>query len=138
MRLPLVLPLGPSRILLFALATAHGLAALALLVADLSPLARLFAALPVLFSAWHTVLKKPDDRPLALSLKAEGVLELYGRSGDGRMATVSRATTVFPWLIILLLKTDAGRLSLCLPRDALGVDGHRQLRMWLAWLAKAE
>ena len=141
MRLPLVLPVKPSPILLVTLSTAHGVALLVTLVAEWPIVAKVLAVLALMFSAWSAIAAQTssrDDRPIALGLRTDGVLHLHYRYRDAQPATLSASTTVFPWLIILWLKMDGRRLSLCLPQDALGSEGHRQLRLWLTWLAKTE
>lgn len=142
MRLPLILPVVPSPTLLVTLSVAHGVALLAALATDWPVSMKALVAITLVFSAWRSIRSQTSrlhgTRPTALGLKSDGNLDLYCRHGDAQPATVSVSTTVFPWLIILRLKTDTERLSLCLPRDAIGLEGHRQLRLWLTWLAKTE
>jgi len=142
MRLPLVLPVKISPTLLVTLSVAHGVALLATLATDWPVAMKALVAIPWGFSAWRSIRwqisRFQGGRPTALGLKSDGKLDLYCRQGEAQPATVSASTTVFPGLIILWLKTDTERLSLCLPQDALGPEGHRQLRLWLTWLAKAE
>lgn len=73
--------------------------------------------------------------PSALMLRADGRLLLIGRDGGSVECAVDPATTVMPWLVVMKYKAARSVESLVLPVDALGVEGHRQLRVWLRWQA---
>lgn len=74
----------------------------------------------------------------ALTLNGDGRLSLLRVDGRSLDCQVERATTVLPWLIVLLVRTAATTEALVLPVDALGREGHRQLRLWLRWKVNAE
>lgn len=76
--------------------------------------------------------------PKALTLKADGELELHFANRADAIGRIQSATTVLPWLIVLLVKTGGHTRAVTLPRDAMGKDGHRRLRLWLKWQASAE
>ncbi len=73
--------------------------------------------------------------PSAMTLRADGRLLLVGSDGGSVECAVDPATTVMPWLVVMKYKTVRAAGSLVLPVDALGVEGHRQLRVWLRWQA---
>ncbi len=138
MQLPVTLTIKPSRSLAVALCLAHAAVGTAALLFDLSPMP-LLGALGLLagslaFSLRRHVLQIPFR---TLTLKADGTLEVLGRDGVRQTASVDPGTTVFPWLVALLLKTGDAATALALPPDALNGDGHRQLRLWLRWKANA-
>ena len=138
MQLPVTLRLKASSRLVVALAAAHSLAALGLVPTSL-PLAIklpfcLALALSLAFSLHRHALRMPI---LALTLKADGHLEIERRDGGLIEAQIHPGTTVFPWLVVLLLRLEGRVLALTLPPDALEPEGHRQLRLWLRWRAAA-
>jgi len=132
MRLPVTLPVQRSRSLVVALAAAHLLAAAGVLPIDI-PLAAKLAILAVLAASFAlTQRRSPVD---AIVLKADATLDLVDADGTEAACSIESSTTVFPWLVVLRLRS-AGRVeSLTLPVDALGAEGHRQLRAWLKWKA---
>ena len=132
MELPVVLPVLPSRLLAFALTLAHLLVAAALAAVRLPLPVKLVLGLFVALSLARSLRRRPVA---CLRLRADGSLELGRTDGDFRQARVLPSTTVFPWLIVLNLRTGTGYESLTLPVDALGAEGHRQLRLWLRWKA---
>ena len=71
----------------------------------------------------------------ALTLKADGSLEIERRGGVRSQARVSPRTTVLSWLVVLQFDMDGKISALTLPRDALTDSDHRQLRLWLRWKA---
>jgi len=73
-----------------------------------------------------------------LTLNGDGRLSLLRTDGRSLDCQVERATTVLPWLIVLLVRTAATNEALVLPVDALGREGHRHLRLWLRWKVNAE
>ncbi len=123
--------------LAIALLLSHGLAALETVSAELpGTLAAPLLALILLslgFATWRYVYRLPVQ---ALTLKADGTLEADCR-GAWCSARIDPRTAVFPWLVVLLLRIGDRKISLALPPDALGREGHRQLRLWLGWKASA-
>ena len=132
MRLPATLVYRRSPTLIAVLAVAHLLAAAGLLAGDIHVVGKLLA-LPVLgWSLLATARRAPVG---TLVLAGDGRLTLMRGDGSERNCEVDASTTVLPWLIVLRLRTAQGLLSLPLPVDALGADGHRRLRVWLKWKA---
>lgn len=135
MQLPVTLTLKPSRILATLLVLAHGL-----VVAEAASLPGTIAApvvILVLLSLVLSLRRHAYRLPVsALTLKADGTLEVEGRASRG-IVEVDRRTTVHSWLVILLLRSGNRGVSLVLPPDALGSEAHRQLRLWLRWKASA-
>ena len=134
MQLPLRLQLKASRSYLIFLAGGHILAGVAVCFLPLPQavrLALLFLLGLLLMKAWRGLNKAWP----ALLLRRDGKLELLPEQGEALPAEVSRETLVWPWLVVLHLRVEGGRLApLILFRDGLvGGDAHRQLRMWLRW-----
>jgi len=102
--------------------------------------------LPVKMAIWLVLalslfrLLRLRDRalPAALRLQADGRLALVDADGKATECRVDAATTVMPWLVVLRFRTAQAGESLALPVDALGADGHRQLRAWLRWRASVD
>jgi len=74
----------------------------------------------------------------ALTLRADGLLGIEHDDGSIEQAVVHPDTTVLPWLVVLRCRTDGRIRTLTLPRAAMDVDAHRQLRLWLRWKADAK
>lgn len=134
MQLPLRLQLKASRSSLLFLAGGHILAGVAVCFLPLSQgvrLALLFLLGLLLVRSWRRLNRAFP----ALLLRRDGKLELLYSQGEPLPAEASRETVVWPWLVVLHLRNDGRRLApLLLFRDSLvGVDAHRQLRMWLRW-----
>lgn len=92
--------------------------------------------LPIARSAWLARLLCRGEVS-ALRLRRDGRLALRFPDGHEEEAAVDGSTSVFPRLILLRYRL-AGRLqTLILPRAALGLDGHRRLRVWLRTCASA-
>jgi hypothetical protein len=117
------------------LCLAHALAGLGLLPTALPFPLKLAVWLMLAFSLVRFLLRQGSV--IALTLNADGRMSLK-RRGDSVECRIDAATTVFPWLVVLRLRTGAGIESLALPIDALDGDGHRQLRTWLRWWASVE
>jgi toxin CptA len=132
MRLPVTLSIHHSRALTIALAVAHLVAVAGLLATDLPVFVKVLALALVALSLGK-VLRR--DHVSALTLKADGQLSLVFSDDREAACEIDSATTVFPLLIVLRAKTLERTESLILPVDALGIDGHRQLRLWLRWKA---
>jgi hypothetical protein len=73
--------------------------------------------------------------PTALTLRADGELEMHFPGGDAVMGRVRSATTVLPWMVVLLVRTGKHTRAITLPVDATAAQGHRRLRLWLRWQA---
>jgi hypothetical protein len=76
--------------------------------------------------------------PLAIKLGAEGQLHMIDADGMECECQVQPDTTVLPGLVVLRYNTSGRSSSLVLPVDALGAEGHRQLRTWLRWRASVD
>jgi hypothetical protein len=103
----------------------------------LPPLAKL-AIWAVLVLSLLRLLIRQRGVPSAMTLRADGRLLLVGGDGDNMECAVDPATTVLPWLVVLKYRTGRAVESLVLPVDALGIEGHRQLRVWLRWQANVD
>jgi hypothetical protein len=75
--------------------------------------------------------------PMSITLNADGRLTLTMADQSSIDCRVLPATTVFPWLVTLVLESAAGRRTLALPVDAVGGEAHRRLRSWLRWQVTA-
>ena len=133
---PITLAVRGSRRLVAALFAAHVLAGFGLLATELPLAAKLI--LSATLALWLLLAVRRTGRTAALTLHADGRLSLLCQDGSSVDGQVDPATTVFPWLIVLLVKTAEKNEALVLPVDALGREGHRQLRLWLRWKANAE
>lgn len=76
--------------------------------------------------------------PAAMKLQADGLLRLLDIEGTETECQIQPDTTVMPWLVVLRYKMRGEVDSLVLPVDALGSNGHRQLRTWLRWRASVD
>jgi toxin CptA len=133
---PITLAVLGSRRLVAALCAAHALAGFGLPPTEL-PLAVKLALAAILALSLLIAVRR-IGRITALTLHADGRVSLLRRDGRAFDGQVDPATTVFPWLVVLLVKTAEKTEALVLPVDALDRDGHRQLRLWLRWKANAE
>jgi len=138
-QLPVTLRLKPSPTLAIALVLAHGLAAVGLVPASLPPVLKiscwLVLACSLAFALWRHVFRLPAH---ALTLKPDGHMEIERHGNEAAEARINPRTTVFPWLVVLLLQIGKERVALTLPRDAVDAVGHRQLRLWLRWKATSD
>jgi len=132
MRLPVTLPVQRSRSLVVALAAAHLLAAAGVLPIDIPWAGKLAILAALVASLAQTQRRSPVN---AIVLKADGTLDLVCGDGDEVGCEVKASTAVFPWLVVLRLRSLGRVKSLTLPVDAIGAEGHRQLRLWLKWKA---
>lgn len=128
----MLLPIRRSRFLDVALGGAYLLVALGFALARMPIPVKLGLALILLLSLFRR-LRARQDLPQALKLLPDGSLDCVGADGSSANWRVDATTTVLPWLVVLRLNGQTGRRSLVLPRDALGPDSHRQLRVWLRW-----
>jgi hypothetical protein len=134
-QLPLVLEVRRSPGFIAVLCLAHTVAAVGLLPVDLPFVAK--SGLWVALAVSLAVLLGRGRRVAAIVLRADGRLSLLGKDRPPLECQVDPATTVLPWLIVLLVKAGEKTVALILPADALGAEGHRQLRVWLKWRANA-
>lgn len=134
MQLPVTLVLRSSRLLAVALTAAHAVAAAALAPTSLPVPAKLLVGLFIVLSLFRSLRRRPAA---ALTLRADGAVDVLRPDGTRQEARVLPATTVYPWLVVLVVTAAGRRQSLVLPVDALGGEGHRQLRLWLRWKASA-
>ncbi len=141
MRLPVTLILRSSATLATALFLIHGLAAIMVAAMDSSLVIKLILWIALAFSSWHGVfihaLRHGVRALTAITLRSDGALEIKYRNGESARVLVDARSTVFSWLVVLLMRKDGQLLALTLPHDALGVEAHRQLRLWLRWVADA-
>ncbi|MDD5250552.1 MAG: hypothetical protein PHY45_16365 [Rhodocyclaceae bacterium] len=138
MQLPVTLRLKPSPALAGALVLAHGVVAFGA-VATALPGALMLPSLLLLALSLAITLRRHVLRPplQALTLKADGELEVQCSDGRCGAAAIHPQTAVFSWLVTLQLRIDGRNVALALPPDALEAEGHRQLRLWLRWKASA-
>jgi hypothetical protein len=132
--LPLTLEIRRSRRLMASLLLAHLLVAAGLWPTEL-PLWTKVVLWVALAVSPVVALRRPH--PVALTLQANGRLTMIQPDGASVECRVQPATTVFPWLVVLLLESPGRKVRLALPVDALGAEGHRRLRAWLKWKASA-
>jgi hypothetical protein len=133
MRLPVTLPVRRSRSLVIALVTAHLLAGAGLVATGVPAFVKLLVVGLLMLSLGLALRRRPVT---AIVLKADGTLTFIYADGREVACEADASTTVFPWLIVLRARSLGRIESLTLPPDALGADGHRQLRLWLKWKAK--
>jgi hypothetical protein len=133
---PITLAVRGSRRLVAALFAAHVLASFGLLPTELPLAAKL--VLSAILALSLVLAVRRTGRTAALTLHADGRLSLLRRDGSSLDGQVDPATTVFPWLVVLLVRAAEKTEALVLPVDALGRDAHRQLRLWLRWKVNAE
>lgn len=135
MRLPLSLPLQPSRCLAGVLISVHWVAGGATLLTAL-PWAVRIALLGMVVWSWWGMARQPWRSVCKLHLGARGDLEIETKVGARGTALIEPSTALFPWLIVLVLRQEERRMVLPICMDAVGGDGYRQLRLWLGWRAR--
>lgn len=136
MRLPVTLQLRPSRRLIAALVVAHAAAALGLAASTIPFAAHAAGLLALGLSLMSCLRRQLRPRVFALTLRADGQVEALLADNEPAAWQVDARTTVLPWLVVLWLSGERGRLALVLPGDGLGAGEHRQLRLWALWRAK--
>jgi hypothetical protein len=134
--LPLTLPVRRSRTLDAALTLAHVVVGVGLVPIAVPIFAKL-AVWSILALSLARILALRRI-PISLTLKANGKLDVT--RGDNQLIDcgVVPETSVFPWLVVLRLVCGGTTETLVMPQDALGTEGHRQLRTWLRWRATVE
>lgn len=128
----MLLPIRRSRALDVALGGAYLLVALGFALARMPIPVKLGLALILALSLFRR-LRTRQDLPQALKLLPDGSLTCVGADGSPANWRIDSTTTVLPWLVVLRLRGPTSRRTLVLPRDALGTEAHRQLRVWLRW-----
>jgi hypothetical protein len=101
------------------------------------PVPFLFKLVCLLSIAWaatvsirrHALLKTPKSFR-TLMLLADGGIEALSADGECLRAEVSSHSTMFPWLIVLLLETPSGRSpqAVLVSADSMTADEQRKLR----------
>jgi toxin CptA len=141
MQLPLRLALKPSRQLTIMLALLHLAALGSLFPLDLPAWPRLVAACAVILSAVtairrHAFLLSPYS-VRELTLGADGSVEAASPGQNSFPAAISLQSTVFTWLVVLLLDAPGSRrrVPVVILPDSLQADEFRALRSWLRWKA---
>ncbi|CAB1369375.1 protein YgfX [Denitratisoma oestradiolicum] len=137
MQLPITIALRPSASLTAVLLLGHGLALAAVFPCDLPLAGKGLLILLLVLSSFHAVARHAwhRDGPASLILRRDGRMELAWADDSNLELEVVPPTTVHAWLIVLRLRTGRQQRNLVLPPDALGVDNHRKLRVWLCWKA---
>ncbi|MFZ2627885.1 MAG: protein YgfX [Rugosibacter sp.] len=126
------IPLHRSRRLLLAQWLAHGIAAFAVLRADIpGGLGWLLLAL-VAVSLLHQHRLTPVT---ALILHGDGRLEKISSDGAASAMALHRHTTVLPFMTVLLYRQNGRLAALPLLADSLAAEDWRQLRLYLRWRA---
>jgi hypothetical protein len=121
-----------------ALTIAHLLVGIGLSLLRLPLPARLAVWIILSLSLSRLLWQQRRSVPSALKLHADGMLTLIDGQGGTTECRVRPDTTVMPWLIVLRYKAAGTIDSLVLPLDAVGAEGHRQLRVWLRWRASVD
>ena len=103
MQLPVTLRLKASRMLAVALFVAHGLVLAGLLLTDIPLLPKCFSGFVLALNLGRCAWRLPFH---ALTLRADGRLEVACRDGMLAEAQVDPLTTVFPWLVVLRLRLE--------------------------------
>jgi hypothetical protein len=117
------------------LAAAHGAALAAVWPLDLPVALRAAIGAAILISAAWTAGRALRPKYAAITLDANGAVEVARHDGERRAASVHGQTAVLFACIVLLLRTQQGIEALTLLPDATGADAHRRLRLWLRWRA---
>lgn len=141
MQFPLRLKLYPSRRLAVLLALLHLAGIAGIVPLDLSLWLKLLACAAASASALasirrHALLAAPGS-VRELVLLVDGSVEGERRKRGAFTAAVSPRSTVFPWLVVVLLEVADSRrlLPVVLLPDSLAPDQLRALRSWLRWKA---
>jgi hypothetical protein len=139
MHLPLRLTLKPSLLYFLFLASGHILAGVAVCLLPFAFWLRGLVLLSLVLLFWQVWRTASRGLPTLL-LHSNGKLDFMQEGYEPLSMKATVDTLVWPWLVVLHLDADAGRKRkpLVIFPDGLTVsDGHRQLRLWLRWVAKA-
>lgn len=136
MQLPITIGLRRSFFLDFLVALVAGLAILCVLAFPASGLVRMAGLLVVaIFAifAWRGLSPKFST----IRLESKGQLSVFSSHAAEFVAVeLQPGVTVHPWLSVVRLKTDGGRIAcLILARDSLAPEDFRRLRVFLRWRA---
>jgi len=71
------------------------------------------------------------DAMQSLRLHPDGDWEIIRRTGPPLTGRLEPSTIVTPWMVILHLKTPAGRLAIPICRDGVDPESFRRLRVYL-------
>lgn len=138
MRLPRSIPIAPSGALAVLIWAGHLAAGASLLPLAVPIWAKLLAGCAIAVSAARTARRharpQASNGLCALYLLEDGTLETECADGTCEPANVDARTTLFPWMIVLVVERLGGRRDpfVLLP-DAVGRDDLRALRAWLRW-----
>jgi toxin CptA len=98
------------------------------------PMRALLLASLVASLTW-TLLRLREAWIVRLFLGAKGSLEVETKVGTRETVQVLPGTLALPGLIVLAMSLGGKRHALAILPDAVGVEAHRQLRVWLKWRA---
>lgn len=135
---PLRLELRPSRFLTLFVSSGHVLALFAAWAAAVPDALRLVLTIAVLVSGWRQLWRAYGGRtedPSRIIWGPDGAWSLYG---DGRWQSARLVRTVYehPFLVVLPLRTDDGRIHrIVIAPDAVDVDSYRRLRVRIRHMA---
>lgn len=124
---PAFLHLISSRQARFGLAVLH---VAAVLVALVLPLPWCVAVLLGVLAHW---LRRPVQQPVYLQALPDGQVEVTWQDGARWQMTFLPSSVITPWLIVLQLSGENGRVYLTLWPDSAKRDVLRQWRVWLRW-----
>lgn len=110
----------------------HMAAGMALFPTDAPTVVKLLAWSALLVSL---MICLSQVEPREIVLDADGGARILDRRGECVAARVDPGTTVFSWLIVLLVLTERGRRAVVLLPDSLSREEYRKLRAWLKWQA---
>lgn len=124
------IPLDRSRTLLLVQWLVHGMAAFAVLWADIPDGFSWLLLVLVAASLLYQHRPMPLD---GLILHGDGRLGKVGADGTVSAMTLHRHTTVLPFMTILLYRQNGRLAALPLLADSLAAENFRQLRLHLRW-----
>jgi toxin CptA len=132
----LTLKIRPSRRLLFALATMHGLAIWAVVSSGIS-IAWKLPLILIVVSSMLIHLPRLQGGVRALTLRADGKIDVRTGKGEWQEAVLLPAGFVAPALSVLALRIKGEKRSryLVLLPDSTEADDYRRLRVRLRWAA---
>ncbi len=138
MRFPVTVVIKPSRRLRVALVFVHALAAFALAVAAIPPVAALAGVLLIATSLVGACRLPP---PLVYRLGDDGALDRLDADGEPSRLEILPGGWVVGWLAAIRVREAGGRdrrrmTTLLVLSDSLAPSAFRALRLWLRWRAK--
>ncbi len=132
--LPLVVAIGPSRILRRAVITLYLLAGGALALSALAPIGQAAGFLALGLSAWHCTRPRPQTR-----LRCERDRKLMrGTEAGWCEVQIVPPLVVLPGLTLASMHDPVGgrRNTLLILADSIEAQDFRRLRVWLRWQAE--